>query len=256
MKQRRSARKIRKAERRQARIEARRRHLPNTFWGRVKFTFQRRILSGLFVIVPLSITFFVLKFLYDFTVGRLSPFVKKFLSTYPDYAVALASIIILFALVYFVGLVASVVVGRRLIHFAERLLQRIPLVKTIYAASKQMVEALSFQDSGVNLRTAAFVEFPFRGMRALGFVTGKVALDDGQTYYKMFIPTVPNISVGLFQLAAPQDVYHAGISAEEALRILMSAGILGPEKVILTPIAEAKLDLDGNDAADDSDPED
>lgn len=252
MKQRRSARKIRKAERQRARIEARRRRLPATFWGRVKFAFQRRILSGLFVVVPLGITLFVLKFLYDFTVGRLSPFVKKFLSTYPDYAVALASIVILFALVYFVGLVASVVVGRRLIHFAERLLQRIPLVKTIYTASKQMVEALSFQDSGVNLRTAAYVEFPFRGMRALGFVTGKVALDDGQTYYKMFIPTVPNISVGLFQLVAPQDVYAADMPAEDALKVLMSVGILGPAKITLRPISELRIETDKSGAEDDS----
>lgn len=251
MKQRSSIRKIRKEARRRARVEARRNRLPGTFWGRIKYMFQRRILSGLFVVVPLSITIFVLKFLYDFTVGRLSPIVKQFLSTYPDYAVALASIVILVALLYFVGLVASVVLGRRLIYVAERIIQRIPLVKTVYMASKQMVEALSFQDAGANLRTAAYVEFPFRGMRGLGFVTGKVALADGQTYYKVFIPTVPNISVGLFQLVPPQDVYHAGISTEEALRVLMSVGILGPEKITLTPISEVTLGLPEKNAAGD-----
>ncbi len=208
-------------------------------WGQFKQLVRTRMLSGFLLIVPLGITVFVINFLYSFTVGRMTPITGRFFGHLPAYTVPLISILLFVGLLYGVGIVATAMVGRRLIGLAERLIERIPLVATIYGASKQMVETVSFQDTGSNMKAAVFVEFPCKGMKAIGFLTGKMRTSDGREFYKIFIPTTPNLSVGLFQLCAPEDVYRSGLSVEEALKMLVSMGIIAPDRLQLTPMSQA-----------------
>lgn len=198
-------------------------------WTRLRHDTRRRLISGLLIIVPLGITAFVLRLLYNFTAGRLTPFIKEWLGEIPEYAVPLTAVILLFALLYLVGLTAGVVVGRQFIALTEALIRRIPLVKSVYGASKQVVESLSLQDKSGDERVAALIEFPRPGMKTVGFVTGKAQLADGQTYYRVFIPTTPNVTVGLFELVAPNDLQFCALSVEEAVKMVVSGGILGPE---------------------------
>jgi len=223
------------------------------FWARVRHSIRRRFLSGLLVLIPAGVTLLVLRFLYNFTAGRLSPVVKQFMPNYPDYLVVPASIIILFILLYLVGLGASVFIGRKLIGVTEALIQRIPLVKTVYNASKQMMETLSFQNQGTDFKTAVFVNFPSPQLKALGFITGKILLADGKTYYKIFIPTTPNISIGLLELVSEQGVYRCNLVVEDAIKAIVSAGILCPPRLQLIPIAHAPAEL--GTASDDDDEE-
>jgi uncharacterized membrane protein len=226
------------------------------FRVRIRNSIRSRLLSGLLVVVPAGITVLVLRFLYNFTAGRLTPLVKKFLSSYPDYVVTPASILILFALLYFVGLVASVVVGRKLIGTTESIIQRIPMVKTVYNASKQMVETLSFQNQDTEFKMAVFVEFPSPGMRALGFITGRIRLPDGLVYFKVFIPTTPNITVGILELVPVDRVYHSGLLVEDAIKTVVSVGILCPPRLKLTPMSQlAKVSGPDSDSDDDTEEE-
>jgi len=221
---------------------------------RIRNSIRSRLLSGLLVVVPAGITVLVLRFFYNFTAGRLTPLVKRFLSSYPDYVVTPASILILFALLYFVGLVASVVVGRKLIGTTESIIRRIPMVKTVYNASKQMVETLSFQNQDTEFKAAVFVAFPSPDMRALGFVTGRIRLPDGTVYYKVFIPTTPNITVGILELVPTDQVVHSGLQVEEAIKTIVSVGILCPPRLKLTPISQMAKDT-GSDSEDDAEEE-
>ncbi len=204
--------------------------------ARVQVILRRRMLSGILILMPLSVTVFVLNFLYGFTAGRLTPVVKRMFDPMPEYAVPAASILVLFLSVYLVGLVASVVVGRRLIGVFEALLVRIPLVRTVYGASKQMVQTLSFQGEGEHFKSAVIIDFPHAGMKSLAFVTGKIFLEDVDTgmateYFKVFVPTTPNPTSGYLEMVQPSDITESNISVEDAVKFVMSGGLVAPESL-------------------------
>ena len=212
-----------------------------SLWAQIKLIFRSRLLSGMLVIVPLGITVFVLNTLYDYTAGRLVPVVKTFQGELPDYAVPAMSIVVLIVSVYLIGFVATVVVGRQIFSLTEAIIRRTPLAKTIYGASKQVVEAISFREQGSTFSAAVLVEFPFPGMKAVGFMTGSMHGADGKDYFTVFIPTTPNISVGLFELVAPEDLLWCDLSVEEAIKMALSAGLIAPERIVVRPGTEARF---------------
>jgi len=191
---------------------------------------RAHLISGMAVIVPLGISAYVVQLLYRFTAGRLSPAVNSVTEEWPSYLSAGLSVLLMFVVLYTVGLVATVVVGRRLIAWAESLIGRIPLVKGVYGASKQIVETLLSQTGGSNFKSVALVEFPRRGIYTLAFVTGMIEID-GRECYKVFVPTTPNPTSGYFEIMEPVLVHPTGFSVEEGVKILKSGGILAPETV-------------------------
>lgn len=222
-----------------------------SLWGQVKQLIRGRMLSGFLVIVPLGVTVFVVRFIYDLTVGRITPLTGTMFKQLPWYALPLSSLVFFLAILYVVGMVATAVVGRRIILLAEAIIQRIPLVATIYGASKQIVESLSFQEGGQNMKSAVVINFPYKGMKAIGFLTGKIRARDGTEYCKVFIPTSPNITVGLFELCAPEDVYHCNLSVEDAVKMIVSGGIIAPERIRLAPVNEGILPVSTDSSSED-----
>ena len=209
--------------------------------GRLWIWLRKPMVSGLLVVVPLGITVFVFKLLYDFTAGQMAPIVRKYVDPIPDHTSPIVATFLLLVVVYFIGLVAAVVVGRKLIALVERIIQSIPFVKSIYSASKQIVQALQFKNTPSEPKTPAIVEFPCPGMKSIGFVLGKVRFYDGRLFYRVFIPTTPNITVGLLQLMAPEDVYKCELSVDEAVKVVVSGGLLGPDCMTLTRATRAPL---------------
>ena len=207
----------------------------------LKLLLRKRLVSGFLMIVPLGITFFVIRFIYDLTVGKITPFTERFLGHLPGIAVTLLSVALFLAALYVLGIVTTAVVGKRLMDLAEWGIDRIPLVKTIYGASKQIVETLAFHNSGPTLKATALVEFPYPGVKALGFVVGSIHAEDGQAYYKIFVPTTPNITVGLLQMYKPEDLRVCDLSVEDAIKSIVSGGILAPSYLRVTPPAEDSL---------------
>ncbi len=197
-----------------------------------------RLVSGLLVIVPVGITVFALGFLYDLTAGKLSPFIERWTGPMPEYVVVSISVLAFCGAVYLVGFVANFVVGRKLLALAEAVIRRIPFVKTIYIASKQVVEGFSPQEGELKPKEVILIEWPAPGMKAVGFLTGRIQLPDGREYLKVFVPTTPNISVGLFQLVALEDAHHCKLSVEEAIKLIVSAGIIAPSSLALKPVSK------------------
>ncbi|NLV46592.1 MAG: DUF502 domain-containing protein [Candidatus Hydrogenedentes bacterium] len=210
--------------------------------GRLWILLRKPMVSGLLVVVPVGITVFVLKLLYDFTAGQLAPIVRTYVDPIPDHTSPIVAIFLLLVMVYFVGMITAAVVGRKLIALVERIIQSIPFVKSVYGASKQIVQALYFKNKPAEPKTPAIVEFPRPGMKSIGFVLGKVHFHDGRLFYRVFIPTTPNITVGLLQLMAPEDVYKCELSIDEAVKIVVSGGLLGPDEMTLTPASQAPLE--------------
>jgi len=190
---------------------------------------KTRMASGLVVLIPLVITIAVIRFLFNFTSGILLPFIDPALASWPAWSRAALSLAILLVTVYLLGAMAAHVVGRRILAMGEQLVLKLPIVKAIYSAAKQVVG--TFQGKGSEaFKSVVFVEFPHPGMRSIGFVTSRVQRDDGSFWSLVFVPTTPNPTTGFLQLVPPEDVTPAGISIEDGIKLVMSLGALTPER--------------------------
>lgn len=214
-----------------------------SYWSKNKAIIRNRLLSGLLLLVPLASTVVVVRFIFGLTVGRVTPFTKVFLADMPHGEAMALSVVIFVAGLWVIGTVATAVVGQRIIALGEYLIERIPMVSAIYGASKQIVGTLAMQKDGpgAGLEAPVLVEFPYPGVRALGFLVGRVRRADGTELCKVFLPTAPNISVGLFLLYKTEDVRLCGMSVDEAIRAVVSVGILCPDSMTLTPVGATGL---------------
>jgi uncharacterized membrane protein len=189
--------------------------------------FKTRMASGIVVLIPLVITIAVIRFLFNFTSGILLPFIDPALVTWPGPARDALSLFILIVTVYLLGAMAAHVVGRRVLGMGERVVLKLPIVKVVYSAAKQVVG--TFQGTNADsFKSVVFVEFPHPGMRAIGFVTSKVQRADGSSWNLVFVPTTPNPTTGFLQLVPAVRVTPAGISIEDGIKLDMSIGSLTP----------------------------
>ena len=188
---------------------------------------KTRMASGIVVLIPLVITLAVVRFLFNFTSGILLPFIDPALVSWPGWARAALSLTILLVTVYLLGAMATHVAGRRILAMGESVVLKLPFVKVIYSAAKQVVG--TFQGKRADaFKSVVFVEFPHAGMRAIGFVTSRVERADGSAWNLVFIPTTPNPTTGFLQLVPVERVSPAGISIEDGIKLVMSLGSLTP----------------------------
>jgi len=187
----------------------------------------RRLISGVAVLIPLGITLFVLSVLFKATVGVSTSFLSLFLGDMPRHIVIILAVLLSGFVIYIAGALASHVVGRKAIALGEVLVAQIPVVKTIYSASKQVIEMFQ-ADPDSQSRKVVLVEFPTPGLKAFGFLTGRITMPDATECYKIFIPTAPNPTSGYFQLVPISRCEALDMSTEEAVRLIISVGILAP----------------------------
>lgn len=134
-------------------------------------------------------------------------------------------------LVYLVGVIASIIGGRTLVGYSQRLLQKIPIVRPIYSSIKQIVD--SFSTSGkAGFRQVVVVEFPMKGTRTVGFVTNESQGKIGEKLLYLFIPTAPNPTSGFLQIVREEDAVKVDVSVDDALKMVISAGNVLPQGII------------------------
>lgn len=188
---------------------------------------RTRLMSGLFVLIPLAVTLFILNVLLSSLAAFVRPLLRPWLGELPEYVLTLISLSVTLVLIYFVGLITAHIVGRRLIHWGEQLLLRLPIVKSIYAASKQVVDTFSSSTKAA-FQAVAFVEFPHRGALAVGFITGTILNPEGKLLYRVFIATTPNPTSGFLVMFPEEDVQFTDISVEDGVKMVVSGGMLSP----------------------------
>ena len=189
------------------------RHLKGTF------------IAGLFVVIPIGVTIFILKFLFNFTDGILGSYLDQFFGTtyHQGRYIPGLGIITGIAVVYLAGLLATNVLGNQLLKLGDNLLSRIPLVSSIYSSSKQLTKV--FKEGKSSYRRAVFVEWPRAGVKAVGFVTAEVERD-GQRLVVVYVPTMPNPTSGFALFFREEDVIDSGMTVEEALKFVVSGGAI------------------------------
>ncbi len=199
----------------------------------IKKTFRHlrtKIFAGILVLLPIGITFFVLKLVFntlDSILGPLIPRIPVFLFE-RMYNLPGLGFIAFFVLVYLIGVVTTNVLGRHLVQWADRLFINIPIVKNIYLSSKQLADAFS-PTKKASFRQAVFVEFPQPGNYVLGFVTNELKDLENGTKVTVFIPTGFVPPAGHLLFVPKEKVLPSQFTIEEAIKTIMSVGIVAPQ---------------------------
>lgn len=207
---------------------------------------RRYFLTGLVIILPTFLTFYVLWFLWGVVDTLLSPFtytlLRPFLAreTVPLLVTALSALVAA-ALVWLVGF-TSATFSRRLFERAEAAVSRVPLVRGIQRTIKQLIQLFVTTDS--SFKQVAVIEYPRRGIYCICFVTNPVRWKlPGETRRRavpVFIPTTPNPTSGFFLLVPEEDVVALDISVDEAVKVIVSGGLISPaaDELPASPPAE------------------
>jgi uncharacterized membrane protein len=223
----------------------------STVSSRIKKNLRNRFITGVLLIMPFGVTLLVMRWLFGWMAGFLRPVFLKVVSLaarnpdleidgpgYLNVALSVLSILVLLWLVYFVGVVGHYVFGKRVIAAGESILLKIPLVRSIYAATKQVMHAISLPDKAA-FRSVVLIEFPRPGIKAVGFLTGNIEDSTGRKYCKIFIPTTPNPTSGFFEMVPVEDVLETDANVEDAFRMIISGGILSPEVLKVKKVSDA-----------------
>lgn len=186
-------------------------------------------LAGIFIVIPVGITIFILRFLFNFADGILGSHLDNIMVLSGRNGGHIPGIGMLTAAVavYLTGLVATNVIGKRLLKLGDTLLTRIPLVKSIYTSSKQLTTV--FREGGSSYRRAVFVEWPRPGVRAVGFVTAELERE-GERLVVVYIPTMPNPTSGFALWFKENEVFESGMTVEDAVKFVVSGGVVLPLK--------------------------
>jgi len=211
------------------------------WWKRWKNNIRNRLLSGTLLLLPFGVTLLVMRWLFGWLAGFLSPLIRRvlaYLARYPvledipplyvSIIVSVVSILLLLTLLYLVGVFARFVVAKRVIAAGETLLLRIPLVRTVYAATQQVMKAVSLPERSA-FKSVVLVEFPRPGFKAVGFLTGHINGLQGRRYARVFIPTTPNPTSGFLELIPADQVLQTSWTIEEAFKMIISGGLVAPD---------------------------
>ena len=190
---------------------------------------RSKIFTGILVILPLGITFLVLKFVFNTLDSILDPLIPNIniLLFHRVFHLPGLGIVSFFLLLYLIGVITTNVLGRKLVHWGDHLFTNIPVVKNIYLSSKQLTDAFSATRKG-SFRQAVFVEFPQEGNYVLGFVTNELMDLERQARVTVFIPTAFVPPQGFLLFLPKEKIFASQMTIEEAIKAIMSVGIVTP----------------------------
>ncbi|HET6491281.1 MAG TPA: DUF502 domain-containing protein [Syntrophales bacterium] len=198
----------------------------------MKHKLKNAFLAGLAVTIPVGLTIYILIFLIDLMDGLLRVIPPdyhpdRFLGVRVPGLGVIATVVLIFA----AGLLTTSYLGGKFIRFAEALVERIPLVRGIYQAIKQIVQTMVSKE-GQSFKRVVLVEFPRPGLYTVAFVTGVAGgeLKDktGGNCINLFVPTTPNPTSGYYVMVPEDGVTDLEMSVEDAFKLIISGGIIAP----------------------------
>ena len=201
-------------------------HSKKTSRKQVGKKLRAQFITGILIVVPIGAAILILRWLF-FTFDNILQPVAESLLGYTIPGLGLGIIVVL---IYLAGVVATNVIGRRLIRYGESLLARVPLFRYLYTGIKQILQSFATPREGGFLQVV-LVEFPKKGMRAIGFVTSESSVESGEKLFSVFIPTSPNPTSGYLEIVKENDIIKTNISIDDALKMVLSAGKVSLQEV-------------------------
>ena len=185
-----------------------------------------RLLAGILFAIPLVVTYWVLSFGYGLVTGLSDPWLKAFGVNFPGAG-------FLITILAFIGLgfMATHVLGRRMLDRFEAFMLRIPVVGTIYAGAKQVLQTIQGMGTSPKPKRAVVVEYLVPGSYLFGYATGHFTeKDTGREMTTLFVPTAPNPTTGLIIAVPSEKVRDCDLTVEEGTKMLVSAGLVTPQR--------------------------
>jgi uncharacterized membrane protein len=223
--------------------------------------FRTRLTAGMILVVPVWVTFVIVsvvfKLLRDASLWILeavllskwgAPLIESWgfrpedlqsqgldaLPVWLRWVLGIVAVVLTIIAIYLLGSLATNLVGRRMISKAERVLDRLPIVKTVYRASKQVLETFAGDGGARGFTRVALVPFPSKEVCSVGFVTARtVDRASGEEYCSVFVSTTPNPTTGFLFLIKRTDLIELDWTTDEAVKAVMSAGVLLGDSISL-----------------------
>jgi uncharacterized membrane protein len=191
--------------------------------------FRRYLIAGLLVWLPIVVTIFILRFLVGLVNGVLPELRIEQVIGFPIPGLELVLAILVLLLT---GLAVTNLVGREIVSWWEALMQRIPVVRSIYSGAKTFTETV-FTDKGKAFKRVLMVEYPRKGIWSIGFQSGETMGEpserSGQDLVSVFVPTTPNPTSGFIILVPRADVIPLEMSVDQAMRFIFTLGVVSPD---------------------------
>ena len=190
----------------------------------ISLTLRNYFIAGVVVLIPIGFTLYLSKIL----IGISSKLIPKNLNPnhYLPFDIPGVEILISILLITIVGGLSLSFFGRRILKLIDDLFKRIPFLRTVYSAIVQMTETFSKKDD--NKKSVVLVEYPRKGVWAVGFATkentGEMAEKTNKKLINVFIPTTPNPTSGFLLMFPIEDVIYLNMTFEEASKFIVSAG--------------------------------
>ena len=184
--------------------------------------------TGIFVLIPLGITLYLTLFLIKIS----SKILPKELNPnhYIPYNIPGLEILISLILITIIGWLSLTFIGKRFVLIIEAILNRIPILRTIYSSAEQLIE--NFSQDKKSQKSVVLVQYPRQGVWAIGFATkensGKIKEAIGQETMNVFVPTTPNPTSGFLLMFPKKDIIFLDLTFEEASKFVVSAGSINP----------------------------
>ena len=193
---------------------------------------RRYLVAGLLIWAPLAVTYFLLRFAVNLMDKTLAVLPQQY---QPEELLGLhipgLGVILTFVVLFLTGMLAANFVGRYVVGGWESLLDRIPIVRTIYGGAKNFAEIV-FSDSNDSFNKVLLIEYPRKGIYSLAFQTsselGEVQARTGQDVVCCFVPTTPNPTSGFVIMLPKKDVRVLDMEIDEALKMIISLGVVVP----------------------------
>ncbi len=201
---------------------------------RLESHFWRRTAAGFLVLIPLLATFLVIRFFFSYIDGIFrgpSGLLTRWIAGTPlDFPGV--GVIFTIGLLYIIGLLVAAKAGRRAVDWQNTVLSHIPVVKSIYGVAKQATDSLT-SPSGHEFSRVVFVEWPRKGVLAMGFITGHChsPTNGDKPLLVIYIPTVPNPTSGNLAFVTEDEVVETDLTMEEAMKIVFSGGMVLPDQM-------------------------
>jgi len=216
---------------------------------------QRHLITGLLTFVPLWLTWIVFKFVFGLLSEISSPLVSGLVallgSSWPStgqvlgqpWVISLIAVVITLVSLYLVGFAARFVLGRRMIDAFEQLIERIPVVHSIYGGTKKLMSLVQNKPSGT--QRVVLIDFPSPHLKSIGFVTRVFHDGSGRELAAVYVPTTPNPTGGYLEIVPVENLTATDWSVDQAMAFLLSAGAVGADTLPFTaqwpPDASAAL---------------
>lgn len=202
---------------------------------------RNRLLIGILVLVPLIATVLILVWAFNSVDNILQPIIRSTWGVhFPGIGVA-----IVIVLAYIAGIIASSILGRKIISFIESYLDRLPVFGQLYRGIRQILRSFS-EPRETGFMQVVFVEYPRKGIHSIGFITNELHDESEEKIYTVFIPTSPNPTSGYMEIVREEELIKTDISVEDALRVVVSAGRVPLETSALNQKKDNLQDTEDN----------